>query len=233
MKNEIVFGVEPRMSLVVLAFFVGCLSILLLPVALQPPPTAPAKELLFIATHKGWFGLLDIVVVTWSVFSVPLAAILAKLLLAKDSAMASAAQFLVAGGALLLGFGIAIGAGALFSILAVGVQPYTTTDTHQAAIWLTLNFFLADPGLMALGLGQLIFGWLAWRSGVLPNWVAIMGMVGGIAGLLTEAIYQSGVLALLQIICFAIWAFATGFLLLRARKSRIPTGVAVAKQAEA
>ncbi len=226
MKNEMVLGIEPKMSFVVLAFFVGCLSILLLPVALQPPPTAPAKELLFIASHKVWFGLLDVFVVTWSVFSVPLAAVLAKLLLAKDSTMASAAQLLVTGGALLLGFGIAIGVGALFSILAVDALPYTAADTHQAAIWLTLNFFLADPGLMALGLGQLIFGWLAWRSDVLPNWVAIVGMVGGVAGLLTEAVYQSGVLALLQIICFAIWGFAIGFLLLRVRKGDIATDMA-------
>ena len=105
--------------------------------------------------------------------------------------------------------------GALLSIVAAGAPPRAEDATYQAAIWSSLSFYLTDPGLMAWGLGQFLFGWLAWRSGVLSNSVAAVGMIGGVAGLLTLAVYQTGVLAIVQILCFAVWGFACGFSLLR------------------
>jgi hypothetical protein len=50
-----------------------------------------------------------------------------------------------------------------------------------------------------------------------PNWVAVVGMVGGVTGLLTLAVYQTPGLALVQLSCFTIWGFAAGVTLLRAR----------------
>jgi len=61
--------------------------------------------------------------------------------------------------------------------------------TTERSVWSGLGYHLTDPGLMAWGLGQLLFGVLAWRSGVLPNWVAVIGILGGVAGLLTLAVY--------------------------------------------
>ncbi len=212
------------MPLVVLAFLAGSLSVLLVLATLQPPPVTPAQQLLFAATHQGVYALFASLVLAWSVFSVPLAATLAMLLRAKGGTLALAAQLLVAVGALLLGFGIFTHIGAVLSIVAAGTPPHAADATYQAAIWSSLGFYLTDPGLMAWGLGQFLFGWIAWRSGVLPNWVAVVGMVGGVAGLLTLAVYQTGVLALLQIGCFAVWGFATGFSLLRARRAELPRG---------
>jgi len=57
---------------------------------------------------------------------------------------------------------------------------------------------------MAWGLGMFLFGWLAWKGGALPNWVPILGFVGGAAGLLTLVVYQSGILAIVQELCFAM-----------------------------
>lgn len=219
MKDEAALVPGPKVPLVVLAFFAGSLSIPMLLASLQPPPATPAEQLLFAASHRGGYALFASLVMAWSVFSVPLSAILAKLLRAKGGTLASAAQLLVAVGVLLLGFGIFTHVGALLSIVAAGTPPSATDATYQAAIWHSLSFYLTDPGLMAFGLGQFLFGWLAWRSGVLPNWVAVVGMVGGVAGLLTLAVYQTGVLALVQLICFGIWGFATGFSLLRGRQA--------------
>lgn len=64
---------------------------------------------------------------------------------------------------------------------------------------------------MTWGLDQFLFGWLAWRSGILPNWIAVVGMVGGLAGLLTLAVYHTALLALVQLGSFTVWCFATGF----------------------
>ena len=148
-------------------------------------------------------------------FSVPLTVTLATLLRAKSGTLALAAQLLVAIGVLLLGFGIFMHIGALLSIVAAGAPLHAEDATYQVSIWSSLSFYLTDPGLMAWGLGQFLFGWLAWRSGVLPNWVAVVGMIGGVAGLLTLTVYQTGVLGIVQILCFSVWGFASGFSLLR------------------
>ena len=215
LKSELAVGVDRKIPLVVLAFLSGTLSLLLLLASLQPPPVTPAQQLLFAASHQGAYGLFASLVLAWSVFSIPLAVTVATLLRAKSGTLALAAQLLVAIGVLLLSFGIFMHIGALLSIVAAGAPPHAEDATYQAAIWSSLSFYLTDPGLMAWGLGQFLFGWLAWRSGVLSNWVAVVGMIGGVAGLLTLTVYQTGVLGIVQILCFAVWGFATGFSLLR------------------
>jgi len=216
-KSELAVRVDRKIPLVVLAFLSGILSLLFLLGSLQPPPVSPAQQLLFAASHRGAYGLFASLVLTWSVFSIPFAGTLATLLRAKNGTLASSAQLLVASGVLLLSFGIYMHIGALLSIVAAGAPPHVAGATYQAAIWSSLGFYLTDPGLMAWGLGQFLFGWLAWRSKVFPNWVAVVGMIGGVAGLLTLAVYQTGALAIVQILCFAIWGFASGFSLLRGR----------------
>ena len=106
----------------------------------------------------------------------------------------------------------------MLSVVAAGNPPNPADATYQAAIWTSLGYYLTDPGLMAWGLGQLLFGWLAWRGGFLPNWLSIFGMIGGVAGLLTLAVYQRATLALVQIFCFGVWGIMTGIVLFRSDK---------------
>ncbi|MDE3156344.1 MAG: hypothetical protein KGN76_14675 [Acidobacteriota bacterium] len=63
----------------------------------------------------------------------------------------------------------------------------------------------------------------------MANWVALVGIVGGVAGLLTLAAYQTGVLGLVQIICFAVWGFATALSLLRIRQATSLVGSGTAE----
>ena len=67
------------------------------------------------------------------------------------------------------GFAISARVGAFLSILAAGSPPTAADASYQAAIQGNLFYFLSDPGLMTWGFGQPPFGWLAWRSGVLPT----------------------------------------------------------------
>jgi len=68
---------------------------------------------------------------------------------------------------------------------------------------------------MAWGFGQFLFALLAWNGAVFPRWLAIAGFIGGGAGLLTLAVYQTAVLALVQFAAFAIWGVAAGVIALR------------------
>jgi Domain of unknown function (DUF4386) len=195
----------------------GALSLLLLLVTLQPIPQGAAQQLSFYPSHLGVVMLSAAAVLLWAVFSIPFVVALGRILRPKSAAFALTATLLSTIGILLLGFAIFAHVGAVLSILAAGRPPDAADATYQAAIWGNLFFYLTDPGLMTWGLGQLLFGWLAWRSGVLPNWISVVGVIGGIAGLLTLAVYQSAMLALLQLVCFAVWGFAIGFMLLRQR----------------
>jgi len=195
----------------------GVASILMLIVTLEPTPRTAAGQLAHFAAHQGRVALEAVILLVWAVVAVPFVVALGQILRPKSPTFALAATILSAVGILLLGFAIFAHVGALLSIVAAGGPPNAADAIYQAAIWGNLSFYLTDPGLMAWGLGQLLFGWLAWNSRVLPNWVSIVGVVGGIAGLLTLAVYQTGMLALVQLASFTVWALATGILLLRRR----------------
>jgi hypothetical protein len=199
------------------SFLAGALSVLALVATLQPTPQSAAEQLSFFAGHRNLVAIMATVLLAWAVFSIPFVVALGQILRLKSISFALAATILSAVGILLLGFAIFAHVGAILSILAAGRPLSDPEAAYQAVIWGNLFFYLTDPGLMTWGLGQVLFGWLAWESRVLPNWISVVGMIGGIAGLLTLAVYQSGVLALIQLGSFAVWGFATGILLLRRR----------------
>jgi hypothetical protein len=72
---------------------------------------------------------------------------------------------------------------------------------------------------MTLGGGQVLFSWLALRT-TAPRWLAVTGFIGGIAGLLTLAVYQTPLLAFVQLLSFAVCAIGAGVGLVRSRPAR-------------
>lgn len=197
----------------------GVLSVLLIVATLQPAPHTAAGQLAYFAGHQGLIALEATINLSWAVFSIPLVVALGQILRPKSPTFAKAASLLTAAGILMLAFAVFTHVGALQSIVAAGGPSNAAEANYQAAIWGSLSFYLTDPGLMTMGFGQVLFGWLAWRSRVLPNWTSVVGMIGGIAGLLTLAVFQTPFLALAQLACFAIWGLATGILLLRGRRT--------------
>jgi len=195
----------------------GALSALLIVATLQPTPKTAAGQLAYFAGHQGMVALGAFTVLAWAVLSIPLVVALGQILAPKSPSFAKAATVLTAAGILLLAFAIFTHAGALLSIVTAGGPANAADAVYQAAVWGSLSFYMTDPGLMAMGLGQLLFGWLAWRSRVLADWTSLVGTIGGIAGLLTLAVYQTPVLALVQLASFGVWGFATGVILLRRR----------------
>jgi hypothetical protein len=219
MEAHVAIDIDRKTTLAVFALIAGVLSLLLLVASLQPPPASPGALLAMASSHRTAYGGFASLVLAWAVFSIPLIVTLGHLLRAHGGTLAAIAQLLSAIGVLLLGFAIFVHIGAVLSIVTASGFARAEDATYHAAIWSSLAYYLTDPGLMAWGLGQLLFGWIAWRSAVLPNWLAVLGIVGGVAGLLTLAVYQTSVLALVQLASFTVWAFATGVTLLRARRT--------------
>ena len=198
------------------AIAAGLLSFLLIGSAGGPPPPAPAELLPYFEAHRGRYILLGVAVLTWVGTAIPFIAGLGALLAPQGRALARAAMLLAAGGVLLLGFATFAFVGAFSAVSAAArVAPSPAEAAYQAAIWSHLSFYLTDPGLMTLGLGQFLFAVLAWKSGSLPKLVAAIGLVGGLAGLLTLAVYETAALALAQLTAFGVWGLATGVILLR------------------
>jgi hypothetical protein len=185
---------------------------------LRPLPAEPAALLAYFSEHLPVIALEAIGVLAWAVSSVPFVVALWYVTRGRGAGLALSAMILSSAGILLLTYGIRTFFGAMLAIGLASHQLGTTDAIHHAAIWRNLFFFLADPGLMAWGLGQFLFGRLTWKSALVPNWVAAVGMLGGAAGLLTDAVYQTAALAIIQIVCFAIWGFVFGIKLLRATR---------------
>ncbi len=180
------------------------------------PDHVPAELLPYFNTHRSSYLFAAVTVLVWVAVAIPFVVGLGALLAPKSKTLSRAATLLSAGGILLLGFAMFTFVGAFIAIVAAGdLAPTAAEATYQATIWSNLSFFLTDPGLMTLGAGQFLFAWLAWGSGVLPRSVSLVGFIGGLAGLLTLAVYQTSLLALVQIGAFAIWGIATGIVLLR------------------
>lgn len=215
-ETERLSAIDNKKAFGALALAIGVLSILFILESLRPLP-APAERLAFFLMHRGDFLLFAALVLTWAVLSIPFVVALGAVLRPRGHGFSQAGTILSAIGISLLAFGTFTYVGAMLSITAVANPPNPADEAYQAAIWSNLSFFLSDPGLMTWGLGMLLFGRLAWKSGILPNWLAIVGIVGGLAGLLTLLVYQTPILALLQFACFAVWGAVAGVLMLRSQ----------------
>ncbi len=197
------------------AIAAGLLSFLLLVPAASPAPPAPAELLSYFEAHRATYVLMAVAVLLWASAAIPFIVGLGALLARAGRALARAAVLLATGGVLLLSFATFEFVGAFTAVSAAQhLAPSPAEAAYQAGIWSHLSFYLTDPGLMTLGLGQFLFAVLAWRGGALPKLVAAIGYAGGVAGLLTLAVYETGVLAVAQIAAFGAWGIVTGVVLL-------------------
>lgn len=181
------------------------------------PQHAPSADLLpYFRAHQMQFVVSAVAILAWVIASILLVVAVGQLVSGDRPTLAFAATLLCSGGILLLGFGTFTFVGALFALAAANdVVRDPAQVNFQALFWHNLSFMLSDPGLMVLGAGQVMFGWLMWGRRVFSRYVATVLLVGGAAGLLTLAVYQTPALAFVQLFAFAIAGAACGWHLLR------------------
>ena len=194
-----------------IASFASALLTLALVLTAAPPQAPPTELLAHFRANQGRFAALAIVVLTWAIVSVPAVVAAGRLVAGSRPTLGLAATMLSFGGILLLAFGTFIFVGALFALSAATRSPSDAMQANaQASFWYNMSFLLSDPGLMTLGAGQAILGILAWRSGAIHRFMAAIGVAGGVAGLLTLAVYQTPFLAIIQLFSFAVTSASVG-----------------------
>ncbi len=182
------------------------------------PPSTSAYQFAYYHTHQSTYEAAQILALVWSVVSAPFIVALGQLLRAKSPTLKQSAVGLALFGVLFYGFATYLTYGVLYGINnEMALAPTPQQSTYLAAIVYDVSFLVSDPPLFAIGLAQVMFGWLAWRSGVFADWLAVLGIIGGLCGLGTLFVYQTAYLGVIQQFALAVWALATGAILLRRR----------------
>jgi hypothetical protein len=185
-----------------------------------PPQGAPSDLLAYFRANQGRFVVLAIVVLTWVIVSLLAVVATGRLVAGDRPLLGLAATLASSGGILLLGFGTFIFVGAFFALNAATQGSVEVAQAnYQASFWYNMSFLLSDPGLMVLGGGQAILGWLAWRSRAIHRFAGAVGVAGGLAGLLTLAVYQTPFLAIIQLLSLCITNVAAGVALSRIERT--------------
>jgi flagellar biosynthesis protein FliQ len=69
-------------------------------------------------------------------------------------------------------------------------------------------------GFVAWGFGRLVYAILSWKSRILPSWLTIVGLVGGVASFLRLVPVAGFVLPLVLPFAFLAWALVSGLVFL-------------------
>src|SRR5438309_2969147 len=138
------------------------LTVALIVLAGGPGPLDPGELLPYFQAHRARYMVSASVTLLWLVTAIPFIAATREMLGGERRALGAAAMLLATCGAALLGFGTFVAIGAFFALDAASSGIAARLQlSYQAAIWRALGFLLSDPGLMALGGGQVLFAVLA------------------------------------------------------------------------
>ena len=194
---------------------------------LEPSPS-PLDTYSAYLSHVNLYWTDSLLVLASGVVGIPFFAGVGRLLSARSPSVSPAATLATITGILIAVLGGLLSVGAYWAISQVPVgSTYQSNAVFEAAVWDNLSGIFSLFGFALIGVGLILFGWLAWRSEIVPNWLAVISIVGGVAGLLfgagfsTTAIGILGFFAfLLPLITFLRWGFVIGARLLMASGSK-------------
>jgi hypothetical protein len=191
--------------------------------AMTPTPFPPFSHANFAASQTD-LALWSFRSFAWGLFAVaaiPFFALVGKLFRHRNADVASIATLLSVVGATLYVLRPILQDSALAAAGTL-TAPSATEATYQAALLFAMANPLLPLGGAVWGLGFIVFGVLTWNSGLLPNWMAVVAIVGGVAGWAIFPVLNSSgmffgylITEVLVPITTAIWCFACAMIFLR------------------
>jgi hypothetical protein len=177
-----------------------------------PPATTPLTLLSIYEKNQSSWAPVFYSVIGYAAVAIPTFAAVGQWLSPRSGSLARGAAYVTSAGFLTIAFGVVLSNGAL---IALAKSPsdavYQPTAAFLAAFWSNMRDITDIFGQVLLGVGLLIFGRLAWRSHILPDWLAVVGVIGGVAGLISPFVAAPAILTYLAV---TIWAFAFGAIVL-------------------
>ena len=207
--------------------------------AKTPTPFLPFSQANFTASQTD-LALWTFRSFAWGLFAIaaiPFFTLIGRLFRHRNADVASIATLLSVVGVTLYVLRAILQDSALAAACTLAA-PSAKEATYQAALLFAMANPLLPLGGAIWGLGLILFGTVTRNSGILPNWMAIVAIVGGLAGwAIFPTLNSSGMFVgyliteVLVPITTAIWCFACAMIFLRQGRrkartdeARVPAG---------
>ena len=203
----------------VIALLSGVSFLLHLGVVVALPSANSYQEVSVYRSNETIFTLLLLSILAFTMFGIAFSAGLSRMLAPRSSTVAASATFTLAAGILVTGLGIVLSIGALAAIAQLpSDSAYNTSATFEGAFWANLQGLTNSFGDGLMGIGLVLLGLVAWDSKTVPNWLAIIALVGGAGGLLAIV---SDALSIVSFGTFTVWSVAIGYIVLRGPRKEV------------
>jgi hypothetical protein len=176
----------------------------------------PVQKVALMVDNQAFLTILHLIAyVVWGIFLVVLALALYDRLKAGSPATARAATAFG-----LIWAGLVIASGTLYNVgMDTVVDLYSTDPAQAATVWLAIDaVFTGLSGIEIVGgAWMLLVSWAALRGGGLPKALSYLGLVVGLAGLLT-LVPALEMLALVFGLGQIVWFVWAGIVMLRSNR---------------
>lgn len=186
------------------------------------PDSTPAQQYQDYLTHTTAFAEYAVGFVAFALLGVPFVVALGLLLRRTNPYGAMIASALWVVGILIQALSASLYTSWLAAIEAAsGTTPALASPAYQAAIVNNVLAYWVPIGWIGIAIGFFLMAWVARRSGIVPNWLGVVGLAGGIGSLpigpLPEFVGTN---------LFAVWGLAIAILFVqRLRLPALPIGL--------
>lgn len=147
-------------------------------------------------------------------FGIPFFAGVTQMVATRSPALASGTSVLFGAGFVFVGIDLLFFTGVPYVVSQIATGPaYSASAAYTSAIAYELTSYLFDIVMVTiLGVALVIFAWLSWRSALVPRWLSIVALIGGVAGAVDFPIEPIGefiAFPVLVILCLFIGARLT------------------------
>jgi hypothetical protein len=184
-----------------------------------PEPSTPQNQLSVFDAHKAAIAFSDLWFLVFALGVTPFITCLAAALRSQNRGIVWAGVFVFLFGAYTLAISNAASYSALFAISSTAA-PSSATATYEAALWYNITDGWEVLGFTAVGVGVALLSVTLWDSKIYPNWMAVLGILGGLIGAVggasTAWIFTGGTipgvvfpLILGSFVAIVVWGFAS------------------------